>query len=134
MARDLSTAEKRLIEREFVAREEESLRRRTLFRGVFLIGIISAVGSAALHEFRVRTLVSPALLIVWLVCVTAYVGAAIFPGSLAQDMDARWHMNPWQAALRNLSKGRTQAEAIALLVSPVAARLLFSFVYLGFKA
>jgi hypothetical protein len=130
---ELSPEEKRLIDREFVARQEVAARRRPFVRRVFTIGIVAGLGGAALHEFHVRTLMGPLLGLVWLICIVLYVGVGVFPGSFAKDLDPRWHLNPWQKALRNLSEGRKQVEAIALLAGPVLAHMLFYFLYFGFK-
>jgi hypothetical protein len=131
MDRELSSGEKRLIGREFAARQEFAARRRKFARGVFIIGIVAGLGAAALREFHVLNLASMLLGIVWLICIATYVGAGIFPASFARDFDPRWHLNPWREALRNLSEGKTQVEAIALLAGPVCARMLFTFLYLG---
>jgi hypothetical protein len=133
MDRQLSPAEKRLVEREFVARQEAAGRRRSLARRLFLIGLSAGLGAAALREFHVGTIVTALLEIVWVICTVAYVGVGVFPASFSKDIDPRWHLNPWQAALRNLSEGRTQFEAIALLAGPLVAQMLFSFLYFGFK-
>jgi hypothetical protein len=130
---ELSPEEKALIEREFVARQEGSARRRSFARGVFMVGIVAGLGAAALREFHIRSLVSPFLGVVWIISLAMYVGAGIFPGSFAKDLDLRWHLNPWQEALQHLSEERTQVEAIALLAGPPLARMLFSFLYFGFK-
>jgi hypothetical protein len=130
---ELTPEDKRLIEREFVARQEATAKRRSRMRVVFAVGISAGVAAAALREFRIPTLVSPFLWFVWLLSVAMYVGLGVFPGSLAKDMDPRWHLNPWQEALKNLSEGRTQIEAIALLAGPMLARLLFSFLHFGLK-
>lgn len=134
MARELSSQEKRLIEREFVARQDAALKRRSRYRAVFVVGISAAVLSAALREFRVDTLITPILGLVWLVCIAAYVGLAAFPNSFGKDVDPRWHLNPWQAALSSLSEGKTPFEAISLLVTPFLARGIFSVIYLSFTS
>ena len=134
MARELSSQEKRLIEREFIARQDAASKRRSRYRAVFLIGIFAAVVGAALREFRVPTLITPLLGLIWLICIAAYVGLAAFPHSFAKDLDPRWHMNPWQSALSSLSEGKTQFEAIALLASPFLARGIFSLIYLSIES
>ena len=133
MDRELSPEEKRLIEREFVARQEVAAKRRSFARRVFILGIAAGVCAAALREFHVRTLATPLLGIIWLISILVYVGVGVFPGSFAKDVDLRWHLNPWQEALRNLSEGRTQVEAIALLAGPILAQMFFSFLYLAFE-
>ncbi|PTY03014.1 hypothetical protein DB347_22730 [Opitutaceae bacterium EW11] len=134
MERGLSPEEKRLVEREFIARQEVAARRRVLYRRVFIVGIVAAVLAAALREFRVPTLITPALGFLWLACLLAYAGLAAFPSTFVRDLDFRWHSNPWQEALNSLASGKTQFEAIALLVSPYLGRLLFSFIYAGFMS
>ena len=133
MNRQLSPQEKQLIEREFVARQEAAAKRRSLARKVFLVGILAGVGAAALREFRVDTILTPLLWIVWVICLLAYIGVGVFPSSFSKDMDPRWHLNPWQEALQNLSEGKTQLEAIALPAGPMVARMVFLFLYFGFK-
>jgi hypothetical protein len=133
MDRPLSPEEKRLVEREFVARQEAAARRRSFARRLFLIGLSAGLGAAALREFHVGTIATTLLRIVWVICILGYVGVGVFPASFSKDIDPRWHLNPWQEALQNLSEGRTQFEAIALLAGPLVARMLFSFLYLGFK-
>jgi len=133
MDRDLTNEEKLLVEREFEARQAVAIRRRSFAHSVFIVGTVAGVGYAALLEFRVGTVASPILGILWLVCILIYVGLRVFPRSLAEDMDPRWHLNPWRSALQNLSEGRTQVEAIALLAGPPLARMLFSFLYFGLK-
>lgn len=134
MARELTSQEKQLIEREFIARQDATFRRRARYRAIFVIGVLAATGGAALREFSVPTLVTPLLGLVWFVCVAAYVGLAIFPNSFAKDVDPRWHLSPWQVALSSLSKGKTQLEAITLLASPFLARGVFALIYLGFES
>jgi len=133
MERKLSPDEKRLIEREFDARQEVSAKRRTMAFWVFIVGILAGVGSMGLREFHVRTMLSPLLAILWVACLLAYLGGSFLPGTFTKDVDLRWHSNPWQETLENLSQGRTQVEAIALLAGPFLARVLFSFLYIGFK-
>jgi hypothetical protein len=130
----LSPQEKTLLEREFIARQNVDFRRRTLYRRVFVVGVFAAICGAALREFRIPTFATPVLWLVWLACVVSYLGVAAFPSSFMRDMDARWHLNPWQEALSSLSEGKTQIEAIGLLITPFLARGLFSLVNLGFTS
>lgn len=125
--------ERRIVEREFEARQEVAAKRRRFACGVAIVGLVAGVVAAALREFHVHTAFSLLLLFIWLICIVTYVGVGVLPGSFSKDMDPRWHLNPWQEALGNLSQGKTQTEAIALLAGPVLARMLFSFLYFGLK-
>jgi hypothetical protein len=131
--RELSAEEKRLIEREFIARQEAAAKQRHFCRVVFIIGIGAGIVAAALRAFHVRTGFGRVFGLCWLVCAVIYLGAQIVPSTFAKDMDARWHLNPWQEALGSLSAGRTMAEAIALLTVPAIASLVFTFLYFGLK-
>jgi hypothetical protein len=75
---------------------------------------------------------TPAFGLIWITCLIAYVGLSAFPSTFMRDIDFGRQVNPWQEALGSLSDGKTQFEAITLLVSPILARLLCSFVYVGF--
>jgi len=131
--RELSPEEKRLIEREFTARQEAAAQQRHFCRAVFFAGIASGIVAAALRSFHVLTVIGAGFGVCWLVCAVIYVGAQILPSTFAKDMDIRWHMNPWPESLRSLFAGRTIAEAIALLAAPTVAKFIFAFLYLGLK-
>jgi hypothetical protein len=134
MNRKLSAAEKRLIERDFVERHEAATRSRVFAHRVFIFGIIAGSGAAVLRGFRVYTPISPLLGIAWLICLSIYLGSRFLPATFSKDIDARWHLNPWQETLQKLSEGRTQVEAITLLAGPLLLRGVCSFIYFGFKS
>jgi len=133
MEKELTSEEKQLIEREFIARQDEAFRRRRFARRAFLVGISCGITGALLRGFRLSTFASPVLMIAWLVCVMIYVGSGVFPTTFRKDMDLRWHLNPWREALQNLSESRTIAEAIALLAAPKLTGMFASFFYLALK-
>jgi hypothetical protein len=101
---------------------------------VFTIGLAAGLGTAVLRGFNVSTLISPMLGIAWLICLVTYVGSGVLPTTFSKDMDARCHLNPWKETLQNLSEGRTQIEAIALLTGPFLTKGICSFIYFAFKS
>ena len=133
MQRELSPQEKRLIERELIARQEADAKRRAFAHRVFLVGILAGSAAGFLDGFRMRGAIEAFGYLVWIVCSLTYVGGKIFPTSLREDLDPAWHLNPWQNALQNLGEGRTIGEAIALLACTKLAALLGMFCVEAFR-
>jgi hypothetical protein len=133
MRRELSTNEKRSIEREFIAKEELRAKRRRFCRSVFVVGITAGTLSALLRGCEVHSAATPLSHLVWIACLVIYVGGLIRPLSFSKDIDPRWHLNPWKDSLINLSAGRNLGEAIALLAGPHLLKIAASLIYMSFQ-
>ncbi len=133
MTRDLTPAEKELIEREFAAKQQAAYRRRRFARWIFVVGVTAGVLSGLLRGFGWHGITEYSLRVAWVLCLLSYVGSRVLPTSLNKDLDPGWHLNPWQEALSNLSEGRTIGEAIALLTVPPLIQMLASFLYFASK-
>jgi len=133
MNRQVSTQEKRFIEREFIAKEELRTKRRRFCRAVFILGITAGGLSALLRGFEIHSVATPLCHFAWFVCLLIYVGGQILPLSFSKDVDPSWHLNPWKDSLSRLSEGRTLTEAIVLLAGPHLLKIAASIAYLSFK-
>ncbi len=132
MERQLTSAERRLIERELIAREEVQAKRRKYFRAVFVVGISSAVAAAFFREFRIFGFLPVLLGLCSIICLLLYTEFLTVPRAFSQDIDPRWHLNPWSEALQRMgSDGRLISGIIMLTIYPVS-RIIFTFVAFGF--
>jgi len=133
MSRDLTPEEKRFIESEFVARQNMAAQRRVSAHRVFLVGISAGIVAGGLRGLELRSWFSWLAAIVWLFSVVIYVGGSVIPLSFQKDADIRWHLNPWQEALQNLSEEKCMKEAIALLAVPFVIQMIASFALWSFR-
>jgi hypothetical protein len=132
MEQQLTSAERRLIERELIAREEVQAKRRKYFRFLFVVGLTSSVIAAFCRAFRIGGILPALLGVGSLVCVLLYSEFLTVPRTFSQDMSPGWHLNPWQEALQRMgADGRLIQGIIMLAIYPVSL-MLFSFVSLGF--
>ena len=132
MDRQLTREEKALMRREFFARDEVQAKRRGYFRKIFFIGVPAATISSAMIEFRFGGLVGPSLFVVWLLCTFLYTDFLTIPRTFSQDMDPRWHLNPWQESLQRLASENRQIQGIVILTIYPICRGVFSFIAFGF--
>jgi len=133
MNRELTSQEKLLIEREFVAREETREKRRLYFSRVFWIGVPAEIVSAFMREFHIGGVIQLFLGLTGLICLLLYTEFLIIPGTFAKDMDLRWHLNPWKDALQRLSAEDRHIHGIIFLASYPLSRMLFSFIAFSLK-
>jgi len=133
MSRDLTPEEKRFIEAEFVARQKMAAERRVSAHRVFLVGISAGIVAGFLRGLELRSWLSWLAAIVWLFSVVIYAGGSVIPLSFQKDTDLRWHLNPWQQALQNLSDEKCMKEAIALLAVPFVIQMIASFALWSFR-
>lgn len=129
MTRELSPEEKRLIDREFAARQNIIARQRLFARRAFVIGTLSGMGFGAIRAFHVYTLMFPFLGIIWTICILIYINVLPIPPIISpiKDIDSNAHMNSCKKTSLNLSKRRTLIETFVLLTSPVLTHILFAF-------
>lgn len=133
MRKPLTPEVKRDIEAAFVFRQELAARRRALMKRISTVGISAGVLAGLLGGLEVRSLFVVFLNVTWMLSMVAYVGGSVVPLSLGKDMDLRWHLNPWQGALRDLDPDRCMKEAIALLAGPLLIKMVASLVYWLFR-
>jgi len=133
MKKQLTPEMKRDIEAGFVFRQEMASRRRATTKRLFLVGIVAGVAAGLLRGVEVRSWLVVLLNVTWLLSTVAYVGGNIVPLSIKNDIDPRWHMNPWRDALRNLGEERCIKEAIMLLAGPVLVRMIVNFAYVALR-
>lgn len=129
----LTPEEKRLIEREFIAREERRGKRRAYFARVFWVGLAAEVGFAFLHAFRLAGPWSLLLGIAGMVCVLLYTGFLPVPRTFAEDLSAGWHLNPWRDTLLRLSAEDRHVRGIILLVAYPLSRAAFELIALSVR-
>jgi len=127
MSRELTPEEKQCIEAEFVMRQKIAAERRVRAHRVFLVGISAGIVAGLLRGLELQSWFSVLAGVVWLFSVVIYVGGNVIPLSFQKDSDFRWHLNPWQEALQNLSEEKCIKEAIALLAVPFLIQMLASF-------
>jgi hypothetical protein len=116
--------EKALIEREFVAKQDEETRRTGRLRVIFLGGFCAGLVSELLVELRFLPRIGISLHIGWVVCVIGYVGVGYLPRTLMQDLDPRWHLNRWSESLEAMGPDRGVMRAALLLTAPWLCRLV----------
>ena len=130
MNRLLTREDKRLIEREFIARENVRLKRRLFFDRVFSIGLIAGIASPALAEIFGRNPASSLLGLTWVICTLLYTEFLTIPRTFSKDMDPQWHFNPWREALERLSSEDRQIKALILLAARLAVKMVSLFIAL----
>jgi hypothetical protein len=133
MDHPLTHAETRLVVREFMARQEVRERRKRFFRIVFVVGIGSAIAAGILSCFVRRSLGSGLFGLSWAGSCLLYTEFLTIPQTYMQDMDLRWHLNPWQEALQRLADDDRQTQGIVLLTVFPVLQMVASFVYFGLK-
>jgi hypothetical protein len=132
MEQQPTAAERRLIERELIAREEVRAKRRKYFRVLFVVGVTSSVTAAFCQAFGVGGLLSVLLRLGSLACLLLYTEFLTIPRTFSQDMDPRWHLNPWREALQRVGSDGRMTQGIILLVIYPVCRMIFGFVSYGF--
>ncbi|MDF3055877.1 MAG: hypothetical protein K0R17_92 [Rariglobus sp.] len=124
----LSKEEKWLIEREFIAKEAQKEKTRKFRQRVAIVGIVAGVAAASL-SILVGGFFMPLIpKIIWVICITTYLGADSLLPSLSKDINFYAHMNPWKQSLESLSDPRDLPFAISLLGCYHLIRVLLSLV------
>ena len=122
----LTPEEKALVEREFVARQEEKSRKQRFYRWVFWLGVPSEILAALAMEVPGAGLLAIVLALAGLVCLLIYTNFLIFPTTWAKDYSVGWHLNPWRDALSRMSaEGRAKTGLVFLVAYPIS-RMVFS--------
>ena len=122
MERKLTPAEKGLIEREFVARQEEDERRKRRLRFVFGVGFATGCSRSFVGAiFGVPTL-TLAVGAVWLICVLVYTGAQYLPRTLIEDLAPFGKIGRWQRTFYNLGMDDRLLQGLLLVCAPFISR------------
>lgn len=124
----LSPQEKGLVEREFVAREQQKERRRRFRSRAFTVGILSGFLASALTVVFGGFFIPFIPKIIWIVCIFIYLDTDCLLPSFSKDMSPSWHMNPWKESLSRLSDTEDIIRGIALLTCFKISHLLFAFI------
>jgi hypothetical protein len=133
MDRPLTHAEVRLAVRELIQREDTRGKRRRFFRAVFTMGVASAVAGAVIACLVRRSPWQALFGLGWLCSMLLYTEFLIIPRTFMQDMDLRWHMNPWEEALSRLAEDGRQIRGVIILTIYPVLLLVASFVYEALK-
>ena len=121
--RNLTPAEKALIEREFIYKQDLLIARRRNGTRIFVIGLVFAFVSAASIYSGTLFWLSFVARVLWLLTIAAfliYLGAPL-PYSQGGGSDSA--MNPWRDSLSELKEPTQVVQAAILLGSFVIFRL-----------
>ena len=121
--RNLTPAEKALIEREFIYKQDLLIARRRNGTRIFVIGLVFAFVSAASIYSGTLFWLSFVARVLWLLTIAAfliYLGAPL-PYSQGGGSDSA--MNPWRDSLSKLKEPTQVVQAAILLGSFVIFRL-----------
>ena len=113
-------------------RQETREKRRRFFGIVFIIGVSSAFGACIAYVAREPWL-SWLLGMGWFLSVAIYSEFLTIPRTFMQDMDLRWHLNPWQEALQRLAADNRKTQGIILLAIFPILRMIGAFISFGLK-
>jgi hypothetical protein len=125
----MTPLESRFAVREALANVDTRERRAAFFRKVFVVGVGCAVGAGVVSCFYKRSVLLGLFALCWLISVVIYTECLTIPRTFMQDMDLRWHLNPWQEALQRLAADNRQTQGILLLIALPILRMLGTFVY-----
>jgi hypothetical protein len=129
----LSHSEARLVVREWMERQDIREKRRKFFNSIFVVGVGAAIGAGIIAAVVQRNLWLGLLVLIWVGSTLMYTEFLTIPRTFMQDMDLRWHLNPWQEALERLSDDNRLVRGIVLLTAYPVLRETGVFIYWGLK-
>jgi hypothetical protein len=122
--RNLTPAEKALIEREFVYKQNWLIARRRNGTRIFVIGLLFAFVSAVCTYLGTLFWISFITRLLWLLTIAAFLIYLGAPLPYSQGVGSGSGLNPWKDSLSELKEPIQVVQAAVLLSSFVAFRLL----------
>ena len=122
--RDLTPAEKELIEREFVYKQDLLMARRRNGTRIFVIGLLFAFTSAACAYIGALFWLSFVARVLWLLTIAAFLIYLGAPLPYSRGVGSSSAMNPWRDSLSELKEPAQVVQAAVLLGSFTVFRLL----------
>jgi hypothetical protein len=124
MKPELTQAEKDLIEKEFVARQDDDERRRRHLRFAFILGLSAIILRLIVAYAIGRPFLIAALGVIWFGSVVYYTGALLLPRTFTQDVDPFGGMSRWQEAFGALIKDGRGVQGAILIGAPWLMRIV----------
>ena len=122
--RNLTPAEKALIEREFVYKQDLLIAKRRNGTRVFVLGLLFAFVSAASTYSGTLFWLSFVTRVLWLLTIAAFLIYLGAPLPYSQGVGSGSAMNPWKDSLSELKEPTQVVQAAVLLGSFTIFRLL----------